>query len=95
MICHSLYTLQEVIVPNSWCAPLQHFQVCLLLARKGSETTLDSQLCLTMEVGFDTPYILLPEIIVPSSWSAPLQHFQLFLILARKVVKKLWNLSSD
>ena len=37
-IWHYLYTLPEVIVPTSGVSPLQHFQVFLLLARKGVST---------------------------------------------------------
>ena len=57
-------------------------------------TTLDSQLCLTMEVGFDIPYILYQKLLcLLLECTSP--TLSVISNLSQEGVKTLWNLSSD
>ena len=72
------FGLPEVIVPIFWCAPLSHFQVFLLLVRKGSKlfgvsAHTDSAITIWHTRSYCAYF-----------WCAPPSHFQVFLLLVRK-----------
>ena len=69
MIWHSINILPlKLLCLLLMYALLQQLSgICFLLARKGSENTLESQFRLTMVLGFGIPLYTLPEIIMPTS----------------------------
>ena len=66
-IWHSLYTVPAVIVPTAWCAPLQHFQVFLLLASRWCQLSLGVSAQTDSGIRNWHSLYTLPEVIVPIS----------------------------
>ena len=92
-IWHSLYTLPEVIVPTSGVHLSNTFRYFYSLQGRDL-TTLESQIRLTMVLGFHIPYILYQKLLclLLVCNSQTLSGISTF---SQEWVKTLWGLSSD
>ena len=80
---HSLYTLPEIIVPNSGVHLSDTFRYFLLLVRRWSEL-IGVSVHLTVLLGFWHSLYTLREVIVPISGVFSSDTFRYFLLLVRR-----------